>query len=230
MSSLEGHWKVTRAAMAGFAAARSGTAAFRPAALERRVVARDLLDLISLGHWRNAAQCRHFMRRFDGQSEREAYAESVAWIRARATRAAAEVARALRSPQNGSGVAPSQALGDTLHALQDSFAPGHAEREASRDERPGAIRRMRCFAGEDRRGHAAGDLAWRGDGPAGLSPLGWQAARASHELLSLIVETAEDPAGAVVLDGFEAFRATWLAASDALSAEPGRPIGILQRF
>ena len=156
MSSLAGHAKITRAALAMLAAdGRVAGSVLDPARVTARVLSRDILDLLTLGHWRDPAQCRHFMRRFDGQGGREAYDEAVAWIRSRAAGAARVLAR------HG---APSQALGDALHAVQDSFAPGHAEREAANGPFPGAIRRIRRYAGADKAGHAEGDAAWRGSG------------------------------------------------------------------
>jgi len=51
------------------------------------VVNRDIMDVPILAHWLSYGQRRHFMRRFDGQSERGAYEESVEWIRSNALKA-----------------------------------------------------------------------------------------------------------------------------------------------
>lgn len=242
MSSLPGHARITRQAVEILADRDPLFAALDPARVAARVVARDVHDLLTLGHWRDAAQCRHFMRRFDGQSGREAYAEAVAWIRSRATEAARTLAlqlgkapaRARPDPAVGGRhrVAPSQAMGDALHALQDSFAPGHAEREGGGGPWPGAIRRIYRYAGREKAGHVAGDLAWRGAGDDGLSDAGRQAVQASHDLLRLIADTARAaPAGEpIALEGFDGFRDRWLAASEHLGGERDRPIGFLRRF
>jgi hypothetical protein len=244
MSSLAGHMSMTRRAVELLEAEGHPVCrALTTAKIARRAAARDIFDLLTLGHWSDFAQCHHFMRRFDGQSEREAYAEAVAWVRARATRAAVILARQLRTERAAAILAPhagstrarldlsSQALGDALHAVQDSFARGHAEREAPRGDSPGAIRRIKRYAGADKAGHAEADLEWRGPGHDGISAGGWQAVHASRELLRLIADAGAAGAGAAAtLDGFESYRQTWLAASAALSAERDRPIGFFSRF
>jgi len=236
MSSLTGHRAITRRSIALLSDADGLLPRPLPVArVAAHVVARDLIDSVTLGHWRNAAQCHHFMRRFDGSSERDAYAESIAWIRARATRAAAVMAG--RMSEAPGGMHPhaelsSQALGDALHAVQDSFAPGHAERQASADGHPGRIRRILLYAGAEKRGHVAGDQAWRGNAGDGFSDSGRQAVEASCALLRLVVAAAVDsePGRPGVLDGFASFQDTWLAASDALSGARDRPIGLLERL
>jgi hypothetical protein len=238
MSSLPGHARITRLAVERLAAeGHPLIAALDPARVSARVVTRDVHDLLTLGHWRDVAQRRHFMRRFDGQSEREAYAECVDWIRARATHAAGALARQLEAAAGAAGAVPlrldpPQALGDALHALQDSFAPGHVVREAGAGLHAGAIRRVLRYAGDEKRGHAAGDRAWRGAGAAGFSESGWHAVHASCDLLRAIADAAAGgPArGAVALEGFEPFRQRWLAAAAALSDARGGTIGFLRRL
>jgi hypothetical protein len=146
-------------------------------------------------------------------------------------------AAAILAPRAGSTRArldlSSQALGDALHAVQDSFARGHAEREARRGDFPGAIRRIKCYAGTDKAGHAEADREWRGSGREGLSAGGWHAVHASRELLGLIADAGAAGAGgaaAAALDGFESYRQTWLEAAAGLSAERDRPIGFVRRF
>lgn len=238
MSSLAGHERITREAFARCASA--GDAVCRrldPDRVVRVVCARDILDLLTLGHWRDAAQCRHFMRRFDGQSGREAHAECCEWIRTNAAEAARRLSRALSGGRTGAAhggddlvrLGPPQALGNALHAAQDSFAPGHAEREAADDGRPGAIRRILRYAGAEKRGHAAGDRAWRAGSPSGLSASGQLAVDASANLLALIADAA-GAGGTMRPEAFDAFRATWLRASDALDDTHDEPIPFLRRF
>ncbi len=239
MSSLAGHTKITNEALRQLAGEGDPLCvALAEAGAARRVVARDLIDVVTLGHWRNAAQCHHFMRSFDGRSEREAHADALQWVRERAT----EAARRLRSQHAATSgatadaarraITASQALGDALHAVQDSFAPGHVEREAADGPRPGAIRRIRRYAGAERQGHEAGDLAWCGTDTDGLSASGRQAVQASRALLALTVDAARAvrPGEPATLDGFETYCEAWLRASDSLSNERDRPIRFLRRF
>jgi hypothetical protein len=51
-------------------------------------VYRDIRDVWSGGHWKDAAQKHHFMRRFSGQNSRAAYEEAVQWIRSESAGAA----------------------------------------------------------------------------------------------------------------------------------------------
>lgn len=243
MSSLAGHREITRRAVERLREdAQDVFSALGSGSVAGRVVARDLYDLLTLGHWRSAAQPHHFMRRFDGQSGREAYEECIAWIRSRATEAARMLALQLGKapaaarPDPAIGarhhVTPSQAMGDALHALQDSFAPGHAEREAGEGSGPGPIRRILRYAGAEKAGHAAGDAAWRSAGEGGLSEPGRHAMQASSDLLRLIAGAAGAARAGepIALHGFEPFRRRWLAVSAALSGERGRPVGFLRRF
>lgn len=232
MSNLRGHVRITNRAVALLV--EEGRPVYRALARSRvasNVVARDLIDVVILGHWMNLGQCHHFMRRFDGQSERRAYVEAIEWIRRNATDAARLLSRQLRQapapgePGSG-GRAPvrsatsSQALGNALHAVQDSFAWGHAEREEPAGLVPGAIRRIKRYAGVDKQGHARADGMWRGEGASEFSDPGWLAVLATKELLRLIVDSAMAAgSGATVeLKGFEAYRLKWLRESDALGS------------
>lgn len=91
MSKLEGHKKISRAAVRKIQSAcktHSLGGNLEIAELAAYSVARDIMDVINLGHWRDSAQAHHFMRRSDGeQSGRGAYDESVEWIRSNALRA-----------------------------------------------------------------------------------------------------------------------------------------------
>lgn len=51
-------------------------------------VMRDLRDIVNLGHWREAGQKHHFMRKSASQSASEAYRDACAWIRDNAAQAA----------------------------------------------------------------------------------------------------------------------------------------------
>ncbi len=82
MSKLTGHFVITQQAVREI---RSSCANYLVAenfgltGLPTDVIMRDILDASS-GHWADFGQKHHFMRRFDGQSPREAYQENVQWI------------------------------------------------------------------------------------------------------------------------------------------------------
>ncbi len=64
---------------------------FNSANIPSYVIQRDILDVVSLGHWGNYGQPHHFMRKFDGQSPYQAYNDSVKWIQENALRAAVQM-------------------------------------------------------------------------------------------------------------------------------------------
>jgi len=60
-------------------------------------VVRDLKDVVTGGHWKDAGQKHHFMRRFDGQVSAGAYKDSVAWIEKNCIEAANSLRERIRS-------------------------------------------------------------------------------------------------------------------------------------
>jgi len=99
MSKLGGHWKLTKTAVSEIHAACSDHPLGRylqAAEFPRYVISRDLLDVLSLGHWGDFGQPHHFMRRFDGQSPRGAYEESVEWVHFNALNAANIMAKRIK--------------------------------------------------------------------------------------------------------------------------------------
>ena len=244
MSSLPGHGKITRRAVEEIALEPRYAAAFSSFAVNTvmtSVMARDILDVIILGHWADFGQCHHFMRRFDGQSEQAAYAEAVDWIRRNAVDAArhlaahAHVARAVggRTAITGAQSPLSQSLGNALHALQDSFASGHAERENPQGFEPGAIRRIKRYAGAEKDGHEMADQEWHQPGNDGaFSPVGRLAVEATKALLRVIADSAVTARGgsAPTLVGFDLFRSKWLRASSKLSSQRDRAFDLIDRY
>jgi hypothetical protein len=242
MSTLKGHFRITRRAVEELG--KDGAPVHRAiaaAGVPVDVVARDILDVLILGHWADFGQCHHFMRRFDGQSEREAYSEAVHWIWKNAADAARWMstqlsASSLRGPSRPTSGGPptlsSQALGNALHAVQDSFATGHALRERSTSTGPGAIHRVKRYAGSEKDGHEAADKEWSGSFKDGFSETGWFAVQATKELLRIVTDgaAASRGGGAVSLLGFESYRNQWLRASDALSNERDRAFDLIDRF
>ena len=91
MSKLEGHKKITRQAVDEIMRSNeehSVIGNLHRMALKHSVQARDIFDVIQLGHWTNSGQRHHFMRSFDGQSHFNAYIDAINWIKFNALQAA----------------------------------------------------------------------------------------------------------------------------------------------
>ncbi|MEC4677812.1 MAG: hypothetical protein VST69_03555 [Nitrospirota bacterium] len=116
MSKLGGHWKITETAVSEIHLSCVEHPLGRNlqyAELPKVVIFRDLLDVISLGHWGDYGQAHHFMRRFDGQSPKEAYDESIEWIYSNALNAAELLATRIRKHlvlKINTGVSPHAAV------------------------------------------------------------------------------------------------------------------------
>ncbi len=167
-------------------------------------VQRDILDVITLGHWRDRGQRHHFMRT-RAQTNRQAYDAACGWIERNATSFARAVSR-------GHGKDHLQALGNALHAAQDSFSASHVTRELLAPERPGHIVDIDVYAEQDHTHHAAADVAWL--------QMPWLldlAALASATLVELVIDEAgQQGRGLDGLRGFPAYREQWLRASPTL--------------
>jgi len=234
MSSLPGHARITQKAVELLPAGKNPAySAIATGGVPVNVVARDLIDVVILGHWADFGQCHHFMRRFDGQSEREAYTEAVHWIWKNGLDAARILSRQISVAASGIGSGPtsSQPLGNALHALQDSFAAGHAEREPSNGSSPGDIKRIKRYSGSEKEGHEEADKQWRGSYRDGFSESGWLAVLATNELLRIIIESAIAARGGkgVSLQRFDLFRQQWLKASDSLSDARDQAFDLIDR-
>ncbi len=269
MSSLGGHWNLTKQAVEELRSGRDSspfTRALPSARLQDNAIARDLIDVLILGHWLDFGQQHHFMRRFDGQSPFGAYSEGTEWIRSNGQKAArllarrttayfgAATARTLQpaarmgsaSPVaaerlavqvfrgDGDGDTPSwQELGNAIHALQDSFSPSHAVRDFGKGTPPaGVISFVKVYDGHEKEGHEEGDIAWRGSGPGGFSPLGRHAIEACKALIQLVLRSAAEAQSAhqVALVGWDGFRDTWLRPSPDLSRSRDFAFDFIARF
>jgi len=103
MSSLSGHAKLTAAAVRELGQENKSNPlaqGLAAAGLPAAAVIRDILDVLTLGHWADFAQKHHFMRKFDSQSPYQAYETAVEWIRSNALTAARIIAA--RLPRRGS--------------------------------------------------------------------------------------------------------------------------------
>ena len=190
-------------------------------------VTRDILDVITLGHWLNGSQKHHFMRRFDGQSEFDAYKEAVAWIRKNVNSAARALAMAVklgRNPYRRSTIGShdrqaylsqvSSGIGYAAHAIQDSFAHGHCERKNLSLGDPGVIIRVKMYAGDDAVGHSDHDKEWKQEinGKTYFSVSGENAVRATAAMVLLVARGASwmlDPKKIAKPD-FGVFQGHWL--------------------
>jgi hypothetical protein len=91
MSKLKGHKNITRQAVDELINSNNDHSVIgnlRHMALRHSVQARDIFDVIQLGHWTNSGQRHHFMRSFNGQSHFNAYIDATNWIRSNALQAA----------------------------------------------------------------------------------------------------------------------------------------------
>jgi hypothetical protein len=90
MSKLNGHKNITKQAVDELVRSNeehSVIGNLRNMALKHSVQARDIFDVIQLGHWTNSGQRHHFMRSFDGQSHFNAYIDATNWIKSNALQA-----------------------------------------------------------------------------------------------------------------------------------------------
>jgi len=91
MSKLSGHKNITNQAVDELVRSNkehSVIGNLHSMALKYSVTARDIFDVIQLGHWTNSGQRHHFMRSFDGQSHFSAYIDATNWVRSNALQAA----------------------------------------------------------------------------------------------------------------------------------------------
>lgn len=177
-------------------------------------VYRDLRDVFNLGHWSDAAQKHHFMRRLSGQSSRAAYEESVEWIHAEALRALAVLLenRRGRSRKNLFRGAASDHMGNALHALQDSFSPSHAMRVKLTHDFPGRVAKVFVYSGHEKHDHETHDRKWDRNGT--FSDRGTHAMAATIDLLRAVISAATR--GDHTIEEWPQFRDTWLGTDPQL--------------
>lgn len=128
-----------------------------------------------------------------------------------------------------------QHLGNAIHALQDSFAAGHARRSPSTDpKQPGAIEYIKVYAGADKHKHADHDKRWFDEKNERFSVTGRHAVNATRALLEIVLTTAHggtrNNASVLQLHGWNSFQQHWLAASPSLSRARDFAIDLIERF
>jgi hypothetical protein len=266
MSNVSGHRKITAQAVKDLTSDWKSHPLIRnlgAAGLPLDVVERDVIDVLIVGHWADFGQKHHFMRKFDGQSEYQAYTEAVEWIRFNALKSVQTLAdRINRYYPNGVGSAgPSDqpgrqvfggqvvmtprgpmatdtpswhALGNAVHALQDSFSEGHVVREKipAGSRWPGAIKNIKRYAGEEKKGHKEADDAWRGSLPGGFSEAGRFAVKATKQILEEVIVTALSLRGraAGTLADWDQFKDRWIKAASDLSKDRDLVFDLIDRF
>ena len=96
MSKLDGHGAITKQAILEISATYSEhliVKNLKHKGIPEAVVNRDILDVVTIGHWADFGQKHHFMRRFDGQSHIQAFEEGLNWIESNALKAAKLLAK-----------------------------------------------------------------------------------------------------------------------------------------
>ena len=153
---------------------------------------RDVLDVITAGHWRSGGQKHHFMRA-DGQSERQAYELGKRWVASNGKEAAVSLRKLFKagSTRNFNQNFVAGPLGYAFHALQDSYAPAHVTR--TKKGMDFIITRIHVYDEKNKTAHGS----WPGhdalDQKASVNwrnPLGQEAVAACRELAKIVVVSA----------------------------------------
>jgi hypothetical protein len=180
-------------------------------------VQRDLMDVVSLGHWRNTHQKHHFMRRTDRQTPYQAWGAGCAWVEQNIQ----EFARAVAL---NDGPHRLQKLGNALHAVEDSFSRSHVTREPFAAGNPGEIKYIHVFELQNAAEHALADLEWH-EQPWVLD----LAAAACVDLVSMVFDeiSATTTGSFQRLQGFNTFRDKWLKPSPKLAKQGAYEIDLI---
>jgi hypothetical protein len=168
---------------------------------------RDVADVFTAGHWTAAGQKHHFMRDA-GQTGRQAYDAAVKWICDETLQAAKFLKQRLYLENENylekslEGVTMGDKswvfealikdhLGNALHSLQDSFAPGHVVRDSNL-----VIVQINVYDKQNRDPTEAGklpheeyDKVWKAPNGS-LTPLGKASVSASAALVSILLVSA----------------------------------------
>ena len=203
-------------------------------------VLRDLRDVYNGGHWSEWAQKHHFMRLDVKQKSLDAYKGAVGWIYSEAEKSIGALVAKIRRRSSGTYKlrasklascrlpvptdhdegnlfwgAPSEHVGNAVHALQDSFSMSHVERSGISESDPGEISKIKVYEGAEKEGHSHADEGWDDDGK--FSMRGKHAAAATKSLVALVIENAL--LGSQKLGGWRAFEGRWLRVSGELAQQ-----------
>jgi len=120
MSKLSGHKNITNQAVNELVRSNkehSVISNLRSMSLKYSVTARDIFDVIQLGHWTNSGQRHHFMRSFDGQSHFNAYIDSTNWIKSNALHAANQLSDRIEQFELKNDGFSADSMRDGKHAI-----------------------------------------------------------------------------------------------------------------
>ena len=120
MSKLKGHKNITRQAVDELVNSNNDHSVIgnlRHMALKHSVQARDIFDVIQLGHWTNSGQRHHFMRSFNGQSHFNAYIDATNWIRSNALQAANQLSDRIKKFELGNNEFSADSMRSGKHAI-----------------------------------------------------------------------------------------------------------------
>jgi nucleoid-associated protein YgaU len=122
-------------------------------------------------------QAQHFMR-YKGQSKIAAYRMGLRKVLA----PLASAVRAFKNRESADDVA--SVLAESVHALQDSFSPGHVERTL-RGKKP-VITDIFVWADQDKKKHEAADATWQ-NADGSLTLLGQECVTATRLLIGVFI-------------------------------------------
>jgi nucleoid-associated protein YgaU len=122
-------------------------------------------------------QAQHFMR-YRAQSKIAAYRMGLSQI----LTPLASAAKAFRDQKSADDVA--SVLAESVHALQDSFSPGHVERTQRGNKL--VITDIFVWADQDKKQHEAKDTAWQ-NADGSLTPIGLACVSATRMLLGVFI-------------------------------------------
>jgi len=120
MSKLKGHKNITNQAVDELVRSNkehSVIGNLHSMALKYSVTARDIFDVIQLGHWTNSGQRHHFMRSFNGQSHFNAYIDATNWIRSNALHAANQLSDRIKKFELGNDGFNADSMRSGKHAI-----------------------------------------------------------------------------------------------------------------
>jgi len=182
--------------------------------LTREVVAVDLEPFKLPYHFRDMGQKYHFMRISQEQSNSDALEDAANLIRQKARKWLSNMRRAYYGPKHhgrskvNTRIIRQHAVSElaiALHALQDSFSPGHTQRKKYNDPHyPGEITDIYVYKDQDHDKHSEHDF----EAGSVNSVLAQSAVYASAELMRLCASSLSR--NSTTLLGWKQFQNRWL--------------------
>jgi nucleoid-associated protein YgaU len=135
---------------------------------------------VTPAQYMDIGQAQHFMR-YGGQSKIAAYRIGLQKILA----PLASAVSAFKNRESADDIAP--VLAESVHALQDSFSPGHVERTLRGKKL--VITDICIWADQDKKKHEVADTTWQ-NADGSLTPLGQECVAATRLLLGVFIQQA----------------------------------------